>query len=103
MLIPSLQNLFHIERYPGTNLIQFSRRKTIVATQRQRCEPVFADPVLTLNVYMLWLIAVEAVKENPVRPGNVLDGRHSSSSWLYRIHRIANTMSSRNFDETCFL
>src|SRR5579872_403784 len=87
MLMPSLQKPFHIACYPGTDLIQFSHRKTIVAGQRQRREPVFAHIAFALNVYVLGLVAVEAVKEEPVRSGDVLNGRHSMSSWVHRIHR----------------
>src|ERR1039458_5977838 len=89
MLIPSLQNRLLVKCYLGTDLIQFSPRKTVVAAQRQGREPVLADPLLTLNVYVLRFVAVEAVKEKPIWSGNVLDGRHSGTSWLHRFHRIA--------------
>src|SRR5260370_19935414 len=84
MLIPSLQNRLQVGSYWVRILIQFSRRKTIVAAQRQRCEPVLADHPLALNVYVLRLVAVETVKVKPVWSGNVLDGRHSASSWPHR-------------------
>ncbi|SPF52914.1 hypothetical protein SBA4_530030 [Candidatus Sulfopaludibacter sp. SbA4] len=72
MLMPSLQNRLHVKFYLDADLIQFSRRKTIVAGQRQGREPVFAELVLALNVYVLGFVAVEAVKEKAVRSGNVL-------------------------------
>jgi len=72
MLMPSLQNSPQVGCYLGTNLIQFSHRKTIVVAQRQGREPVFAELVLALNVYVLGFVAVEAVKEKAVRSGNVL-------------------------------
>src|ERR1700693_1509333 len=50
---------FHVECYLGTDLIQFSRRKTIAAAQRQGREPVLADLVLTLNVYVLAFVAIK--------------------------------------------
>ena len=56
MLMPNLQNRLQVEYYLGTDLIQFSHRKTMFAAQRQGCEPVIADLVLTLNVYVLGLV-----------------------------------------------
>jgi hypothetical protein len=71
--MPSLQNSLDVACHLGTNLVQFSRRKTIVSAQGHGPKPIFADFILALNVHVFRLIAVEAVKEEPVAAGDVLD------------------------------
>jgi hypothetical protein len=79
--MPSLHNRVQIELYLNTDPIQFSRRKSIVARQREWREPVLANLVLPLNMYVLRIVAVETVKEKPVRSGKVPNG---SAFWVFR-------------------
>jgi hypothetical protein len=74
--MPSLQNPLEVAYYLSTNLIQFSCRKSIVSTQGHGLEPIFADFIVPLDVHVFRLIAVKAVKEEPIGTGNVLDGWH---------------------------
>ena len=46
--------------------IELLRRKAVVLAQSYGFEPKFANKLLTLNVHMLWFIAVEAVEVKSV-------------------------------------
>jgi len=59
------------------NHIQLSRSEAVATGQLDRFEPELARAVLSLDVHVLRLIAVEAGEENPVQPRNALDPWHS--------------------------
>jgi hypothetical protein len=64
--MPCLYNLDQI----GANLItdgrEFARGKTVIGAQFDGLQPEFANHVLSLNMHMQGLVAVEAVKEKSV-------------------------------------
>lgn len=62
------------------NHIQLSRAEAMTASKAKRLEPEFTGLVLTLHMDVRWLIAVEAREEEPIRPGNTFDSRHSEAS-----------------------
>jgi hypothetical protein len=78
MLIPSLQNSVPMFYNQPANAVQFGRRKSIVEAQYDRLQPEFAYQMLTTNVYVLRLVAVEAVEKEPVRPRYITNRRHDA-------------------------
>jgi len=69
-----------------TNHIQFSGVEAVATGQFDRFEPELARAVLSLDVHVRRLIAVEAGEEDPVRPRNALDSWHSDISAPLRAH-----------------
>jgi hypothetical protein len=59
------------------NDIQLSGAEAVAASQFDRFEPELAGAVLSLDVHVRRLIAVEAGEEDPVRPRDALDSWHS--------------------------
>jgi hypothetical protein len=59
------------------NDIQLSSAEAVAASQLDRFEPKLAGAVLSLDVHVRRLVAVEAGEENPVRPRDALDSWHS--------------------------
>ena len=77
VFIPCLQNRCAMGGYQPTNGIQLSSAKTMAACQLDRFEPKFAGAVLSLDMHVRRLVAVEAGEEKPIRPGDALDPWHS--------------------------
>jgi len=57
--------------------IQLPSAEAVVASQLDRFEPELAGAVLSLDVHVRRLVAVEAGEEKPIRPGDALDPWHS--------------------------
>ena len=59
------------------NHVQLSGTKAMAASQPKRLEPEFGGPLLTLDMNVGRLIAVETREEEPIWPGNIFNSRHS--------------------------
>jgi hypothetical protein len=73
------------------NHIQLSGVEAVATGQLDRFEPELARAVLSLDVHVRRLIAVEAGEENPVRPRNALDSWHSDILAPLRAHPSNST------------
>jgi hypothetical protein len=78
MLIPSLQNLLPMFHNQPADAVQFGGRKPLVEAEHDRFQPELSDHMLTPNMHMLRLVAVEAVEKEPVRTGHITDRRHAA-------------------------
>ena len=58
--------------------------KTLIPRQYNGLHPEFAYHPFSLNMHMHLLVAIEAVKEKPVWPWNILDCRHIDAYLNYR-------------------
>jgi hypothetical protein len=76
ILIPSLQNNSQIKSNQPTHAIHLVRREALISCELNRLRPEFADRLLSLNVNVFRLIAIETVKEKTIRPGYIPDRRH---------------------------
>jgi hypothetical protein len=76
MFIPCLHDPRPVSHDDLAYSIQLFSRETLVSCQRNRLNPEFADHPFPLNMYVIPLITIKAVKEKPVRPGNIADRRH---------------------------
>src|SRR3989304_1862083 len=74
-----------------TNHIQFSGVEAVATGQFDRFEPELARAVLSLDVHVRRLIAVEAGEEDPVRPRDALDSWHSDIFAPLRAHPSNST------------
>jgi hypothetical protein len=63
VFIPFLHDSRRVKLNDLTDLSQLFWRESAIFAQRQRLHPEFADSSVPLNMDMLWLIAVKAVKE----------------------------------------
>ena len=77
VVMPCLQNRCAMSGDQPTNGIQLSSAKTVAACQLDRFEPKLAGAVLSLDVHVRGIVAVEAGEEKPIRPGDALDPWHS--------------------------
>jgi hypothetical protein len=73
VFIPGLHQLLPISQHKPANLIQLSGREAVIAGKHDGFQPKLAKHVFTLDVDMLRLETIEAVKEKPIRPRNTLD------------------------------
>jgi hypothetical protein len=76
MFIPCLPNPFPV---PGDDLpysVKLFSSKTLISCQGHGLDPEFADHSFPLHMHMRSLVAVEAIKEEPVRPWNSADRWH---------------------------
>ena len=64
----------------------------MIAGKGDRLKPEFADASITLNVYMLRLIAVEAKKEKPIGTGDTSDSWHFQYPYEWTTERKATTI-----------
>jgi hypothetical protein len=62
------------------NDIQFSSAEAVAASYLDRFDPELAGAVLSFDVHVCRLVAVEAGEENSVRPRDALDPWHSGMS-----------------------
>lgn len=62
------------------NQIQLSGPEAVIPGEPQGFQPEFAGPLFPLHVYVRWLIAVEARKEESIRPRDTADSWHSEVS-----------------------
>ncbi len=76
MLIPCLQESIPIGADDLSDCIELPRGKTVVLVQSYGFKPELTDKLITLNVNMLWFIAVEAVEVESVWSCNTFYGRH---------------------------
>jgi hypothetical protein len=63
---------FNVRQYHG----QLVCGEAVVAAQRDWLEPELAHHTITPDVDVPWLLAIEAVEEEPVWARNPLDARH---------------------------
>jgi hypothetical protein len=56
--------------------IQLSGPEAVIPGKPKWIDPKLTGPVLTLDVNVRWLIAVEAREEVPERPGKIRNSRH---------------------------
>src|SRR3990172_12159039 len=73
------------------NHVQLSGVEAVATGQLDRFEPELARTVLSLDVHVRRLIAVEAGEEDPVRPRNALDPWHSDIVAPLRAHPSNST------------
>ena len=64
----------------------------MIPAKRDRLKPEFADVPFTLNVYMLGFITVKAEEEEPIRAGDIPDGRHSVHPYDWTTARKPTTI-----------
>jgi hypothetical protein len=76
MLMPSLYYTNKILLDQVSDLIQVPRRKPVVDGHDQRFKPELTQTIVPLHMRVLGLVAVETVEEQPIRSGEILDGRH---------------------------
>src|SRR5712692_7549324 len=92
--MPPLQNLVASCSDGSANHTQFVGAKPVAPSQRDRFEPELAGAVLALDMNVCRFIAVEAGEEEPVRPRDPLDSRHSGTSFPLTVNP-ASTNSTR--------
>jgi len=61
----------------AANQVQLSGAEAMVAGKLKRLEPELAGLVLPFHMNVRRLVAVEAREEEPIRPRNTSDSRHS--------------------------
>jgi hypothetical protein len=61
----------------AANQVQLSGAEAVAAGKLKRFEPKLAGLVLPFHMNVRRLAAVEAREEEPIRPGNTSDSRHS--------------------------
>jgi hypothetical protein len=76
VLNPSLLNLAQFSFYDRTNLIQFARAEAVIRRKLHGFQPKLARHSFTASMNMSRLVAVEAIKIEPVWSGNILDRWH---------------------------
>jgi hypothetical protein len=75
VFIPCLQDAVQIvEDYPSDS-VKLPWGEADIGTEHNSLLPEFAGHAFTTYMHMLWFIAIEAVKENPVRSW------YTSNSW----------------------
>ena len=74
--LPCFQNTFQVIHNNPSNDVKLSGREAAVGTQSDGFEPEFACHSFSADMDMLRLIAIEAVEEYPIWPGNILNPRH---------------------------
>src|SRR5437764_1206554 len=84
MFIPRLQDSSEMGPDEPPNQVQLSGAETMIAGKRWRLDPELAGSVLPFDMNMGRLAAVEAREEQPIRPTNTSDSRHSTA--LHRPH-----------------
>src|SRR5690348_15771125 len=78
VLIPRLQYRCAMRHDDPADHIQLPGSKTVIACQLQRLKPELASLVFLLDMDVRRLAAIETREEEPVRPGNTANARHSS-------------------------
>jgi hypothetical protein len=58
------------------NLVELSRRETVIVAQHDGFQPKFAKHIFTSHMDVGWFITVEAVEEESIGTRNVFDSRH---------------------------
>ena len=58
------------------NDVEFLWRKAAILAEINRLQPKFANQFIPLHMDMFRLAAIEAVKEESIRAGNILDAWH---------------------------
>lgn len=61
----------------SSNEVQLPGIETVIASQTERLKPELASLLLTFNMYVWRLIAVEASEEEAIRAWNPFDAWHS--------------------------
>jgi hypothetical protein len=69
VFIPSLQDSTQMPPDESADYAQFVGIEALVASERQRIKPEFADLVIALRVNMRRLGTIEAREKEPIRPG----------------------------------
>ena len=87
VFIPCLQNAKKIGLYQLANLIKLVGSEAAILAQCKRLQPELAHALLPLDMYVLGLIAIEAVEEDPIGSRDVFDCRHQA----WRIPRMMFT------------
>jgi hypothetical protein len=52
----------------SSNTIQFLGREAVVVTQNHWLQPKLASAAVSTHMHVLWLVAVETIEKEPVRP-----------------------------------
>src|SRR5438093_542067 len=77
VLIPCLHDLVPVGPDQTPDLTQFPRVEPVVPLQFQRLQPELASLVLTVHVNVRGLVAIEACKEDSIRPSDAPHTRHA--------------------------
>jgi hypothetical protein len=76
VFIPSLHNGNEMRLNDPSNNVQLPGVEAMIPSQTERIEPELAGLVLTLDMYVWRLIAVETREEESIRAGNPFDSWH---------------------------
>lgn len=76
VLMPNLYDLREAIHYQFPNLIEFLRTEAIIPRERYRFKPKLARAAIALNMHMHGLVAIEAIKEQPVRSRDIRNRWH---------------------------
>ena len=76
VLIPGLDDGRFVFDNQLPNLVEFTRAEAVIPCQFNRSQPELAVLPIATNVDVHWLVAVESVEEEPVRPRNARNPRH---------------------------
>jgi hypothetical protein len=80
MFMPCLQNERVMRLDDPPNHVQFPGAKPMTSRQLDRIKLELTGPVLTFDVHVGWLAAVETCEEESVWTGYARDARHSDGS-----------------------
>lgn len=76
VLIPSLHKQYPMITHQSFDSSDLRARKTAAVLQPNRVQSKFCDPVITLNVYMLWFVTVTGIEKESIR-SDLQNGGHS--------------------------
>src|SRR2546426_12136004 len=77
MLTPCLLNFVQVCLNHRSNLVKLSSRETMILSQRNRLNPELTDHSFSSDVDVRRFVAVEAVKVEPMRTGDVFNSGHT--------------------------
>jgi hypothetical protein len=78
VLAPRISHRSDVFRDDPPDPIQFVRAEAIVRRKRERIKPELALVSISLDMNMHRFAAIETVEEEPVRSGDVWNGRHQA-------------------------
>lgn len=82
-----------------TNPIQLSGVEAVVSSQLDGIEPELASLVVSLDVHVRWLVAVEACEEHAIRSGDSLDTWHPGRPTFLLVRSATVSRVSRGVAE----
>jgi hypothetical protein len=68
VLIPCLNDDLFVFQNHVPNLVEFTRAEPMIPRKVDRCQPKLAVLLIAPNVNVSGFVAVETIKEEPVRP-----------------------------------